>query len=353
MKGPGQLLISCCALFFLSDVKAASLSAEQIERAVFLHMTLSPDYEKSRLGVRILGQQFPNEDSLCDYVAERLLKEPIAPRGVAVDAISWYVNTLRDSCSTRYRDTLTLARQRYTDEKIIKYLDLALATPVTASVEQYKEGGVDLLSRQMELEQQLIELKRTGGSNLSGVVLGMPFGEVLQRAGVPQDLSSLTLRIARYGRADVLVAHYAGSGMLMFRRDPTGGKWLLADTFDEIYPVSETYKGPQFAVAQSLACLHGESFREYVKTHGRAIRQDVGLTWALTNRLSKTPFPADRYEEDGMLVGLKLIVTSRHPEKLDMLKQIGAAPGDKVPEAARAYVTKLEGRTATPAASSP
>ena len=34
-------------------------------------------------------------------------------------------------------------------------------------------------------------------------------------------------------------------------------------------------------------------------------------------------------------------MNSRHAESASMLKQIGAAPGEKVPELARAYLEKL------------
>jgi hypothetical protein len=158
---------------------------------------------------------------------------------------------------------------------------------------------------------------------------------------MPQDLSSLTLRIARYGRPSVLGAHYAGVGVLIFRR-AEGNRWLLADTLEELYSVADTYKGKHFGIAQSLACLRGETFRVYVKDHGREIRRDADLAWALAHRLSRTPESADRLEEDGMLVAVKLLVTSRQPDTLAMLKQIGAAPGEKGPQLARDYAAKIE-----------
>ena len=74
------------------------------------------------------------------------------------------------------------------------------------------------------------------------------------------------------------------------------------------------------------------------------------MLWALADRLTRVPFPADRYEEDGMLLGIKLIVLSRHPDSLKMLQQIGAAPGDDIPEEARAYARKVEKSQPLPAA---
>lgn len=346
MKKIGHLALACCALFSFPHVKAASLPADQLERAIFLSMMLSQDSEKSRMGVRILGQRFPNDDSVCDHIAERLLKASDPASRVAVDTIAWYVTTIRESCSSRYRNALTLARQRYTNEKITKHLDEALAIPVTSPVEQYAEGGVDLAARDAEL-QKLLSSIGNSSKTAGGIEPGATFGEVVQRAGVPQELTSMTLRVARYGRQSALVAHYSGSGLLMFRR-AAGDQWTLVDSFAELFPVSETYKGTQFGIAQSLACLRGETFRVYLKTHAREIRQDPGLMWALTHRLIATPFPADDFEEDGMLVAVKLIASSRHAESLDMLKQIGAAPGEDVPEAARDYARKLARQAATP-----
>jgi hypothetical protein len=341
LKGIGILALAGCGLFPLFEARAASLTPNEIERAIFLSMVLSQDYEESLLGVRILDQRFPNDDPVCDVVAERLLKEPNPQSGHAVDAVVWYVASLTRYCRTaRYRDALTLARQRQTHEKVVKYLDIPLATPPTESVEQYAEGGVDLLLREAQIQQQLKPLRRAGVS-ARGIGQGASFGEVVERAGMPQDLSSLTLRIARYGRPTVLAAHYAGVGVLIFRRSE-GSRWLLVDTLEELYPVADTYKGKHFGIAQSLACLRDDTFRVYVKAHGREIRRDPDLTWALANRLSRSPAPTNRLEEDGMLVAVKLLVTSRHPDTLAMLKQIGAAPGEKVPELARDYAAKLE-----------
>jgi len=93
------------ALLFLSNVEAATLAPSELEKAVFLSMTLDPDHSKSRLGVRILGQEFPKDDSICDAIAEKLLKEPPIPAdGVALDAMQWYIVTIRERCSGRYHD---------------------------------------------------------------------------------------------------------------------------------------------------------------------------------------------------------------------------------------------------------
>jgi hypothetical protein len=337
----------------MCDANAATLTATQLERVIFQSLMMSPDFEKSRLGVRALAEQFPNDDSVCDYVAERLLKEPDPTREIAVDAIAWYATTLGDSCSARYHDALSLARQRYTSEKVVKYLDLALARPADNSTPQYAEGGVDLLARRSEIEQQLRELEPGSASGISQVTQGMPFGEVIERAGVPRDFSSLTLRVARWGRSTVLVAHYGGSAMLIFRHDTTSNRWTLADSFPELSAVNENFKGTQFAVAQTLTCLRGLPFRDYIKINARTISRDPRLMWVLANRISATPFPADEFEQDAMLVAVEWMVRLRSDESLAMLKQIAAAPGDKVPKVAGEYVEKLERRAAKTQAVSP
>ena len=137
-----------------------------------------------------------------------------------------------------------------------------------------------------------------------------------------------------------MVAHYRGS-LLMFHRPE--GYWVLYDTYGELAPVDAALTGRKFGIAQSLVSLRGDGFRVYIKEHGREIRKDRDYLWALANRLTRAPFPSDRYEEDGLFVALKLIVNSRHPESLKMLRQIADAPGDKLAEDARAYVRKLEG----------
>ncbi|HTU64939.1 MAG TPA: hypothetical protein VMF52_03225 [Steroidobacteraceae bacterium] len=351
MKRIACLALVLGALVSLPGAAApAAPTPSDLERSVFLSMLLDPDYAKSRLGARILGQQFQQDDFVCDHIAEKLLKEPAVPaNGTVLDAIQWYIVTIRESCSGRYHDVLTQSRRRFTHEKLLKHIDAALAVPVDTSVTQYKEGGVDLLSRQIDLMQELGALRQSSAS-ARGMAPGSTFGEVLERAGYPQDLTQLNYRVARYGRSNALVAHYRNGGMLIFRRDYARRHWVLGETLDELAPVSETYKGKDFGIAQSVACLRGTMFRGYIKGQGRRIRADNGLLWSLANRLTRVPFPSDKFEEDGMLVGVKLITTSRDPEALTMLRQIGAAPGDDIPEEARAYARKLERNQGVPAA---
>jgi hypothetical protein len=342
----GRVTCLLLALFLVRDLHAAPVTPADLERVVFQSMMMSPDFERSRLGLRMFFLQFPQDDAACDYVAERLLKEPPPRDGVAADTIAWHVRTLNESCSPRYHDTLVLAQQRFTHKKIAEHIALALAKPADSSVPQYAEGGVDLLARQLDIEQQLSELQRAGAHGLERVTTGMLLGEVLELAGIPRDFSSLTLRVARWGHQTVLAAHYAGSGMLIFRRDFTRNRLVLADTFDEQFPVGETYKGSNFAMAQSIACMRALPFRDYVKIHGRTIRPDTQLMWVLANRMSATPFPADDFEEDGMLVSLEWIYTSRDAESLEMLRKVAASPGDKIPRTARAYADKLAAQRA-------
>jgi hypothetical protein len=349
MKRNGLIAIAGCAFFLLSTARAAVLAPSELERAVFLSMVLDTNYEKSRIGVRILSQRYPGNDELCDYVAEKLLKEPPSSSGAATDAISWYVRVLDESCRPRYRDTLTLVRQRQTNEKIVKYLDLALAKPASApAMEQYKEGAADLLSAQVELLEMLGARQQAKGAG-AGFAPGATLGEVLDRAGIPRELTSMTLRIAKYGRSTALAAHYDGTGLLMFRRQGAA-EWVLADVFDELFPVGDTYKGSQFSIAQSLSALRGQALRMFIKANARAIRRDRELLWALTRRVSVSPFPSDKFEADGLQVGFKVIAGSRNPEVLAMLKMIAESPGDDAPPRARAYIEKFERQGALPPA---
>lgn len=351
MKRIGRLAPALGALLFLCGARAATLAPVELERVVFEAMMMSPDPERVRLGLRMFFLQFPNDQPACDYVAERLLKEPPPKNGVATDTLAWYVRTLNESCPPRYHDTLVLAQQRFTHKKIQEHIEVALAKPADSSVPQYAEGGVDLLALQLEVERKLVEIQRAGKHDVGGVSTGMPLGEVIERAGLPRDYSSLTLRVARWGHQTVLAAHYDGSGMLIFRRDFDRNRLVLADTFDEQYPVGESYKGPNFAVAQSIACMRALPFRDYVKTHARVIRSETQLMWVLANRMSATPFPADDFEEDGMLVSLAWIYSWRDPESLEMLRKVADSPGDKIPKVAREYADKLAAqRAASPEA---
>lgn len=350
MKTIARFALASGALLVSYGAQAAPLTPVELERVVFQSMVMSPDPERVRLGLRMLFLQFPNDEADCDYVAERLLKEPPPKNGVAADTTAWYVRTLNGSCPPRYHDTLVLAKQRLTHKKIAEHIEVALAKPVDSSVPQYAEGGVDLLARQLEVEQRLVEIQRSGKYHLDGVATSMPLGEVLERAGLPRDFSSVSMRIARYGHQTVLAAHYAGSSMLIFRRDFSRNRLVLVDRFDEQFPVSESYQGPNFSVAQSIACMRALGFRDYIKNHSRVIRAETQLLWALANRAAATPFPADDFEEDGMLVSLAWIYVSRDADATAMLRKVGASPGDKVPKVARAYADSLaEKQAAKPA----
>jgi hypothetical protein len=88
-----------------------------------------------------------------------------------------------------------------------------------------------------------------------------------------------------------------------------------------------SYKGSNFAVAQSIACMRALPFRDYVKTTTPGDSLGYPIDVALADRMSATPFPADDFEEDGMLVSLAWIYASRNPESLEMLRKVAAAAG--------------------------
>jgi hypothetical protein len=334
------------ALLFVSAANAETDSVEEIERSLFTLMFLSKDYERSRLAVRILGQTSRTDDSTCDLIAERLLKSSKDAQGVAIDAIAWYVATIRDHCSQRYRNALVQARKRYKDEAILRHFGRALALPPDESVEQYREGAVNLAAVEKELQQRLVPYRRSAKPE-NELALGITFGDALQVAGAPRDLSGLTLRFWRYARSSLLVAHYDGIGMLIFRRG-SGGVWSLVDIIAELNPIGEAYQGENFAMAQALSCLRGEAFREYVKLHHPQFRTDSGALWALARRLARTPFPADRFEEDGMLVAIKVIVNSRDAQTIDMLKLIGDSADTHFARTAGAYARRLDRKRQNP-----
>ncbi len=346
------LVLVVISLFSASGAIAATPTPSELERAVFLSMALDSNHDKSRIGVRILSQRYPKDDELCDYVAEKLLKEPASTSSIATDAISWYVRVLSEHCNSRYNDTLALVRQRQTHEKIVKHLDLALARPANGTaVAQYKEGSVDVQATQIELLRMLSGRQQKRGAG-AGIAPGVTLGEVLDRAGLPRELAPMTLRVAKYGRKSVLAAHYEGTGLLMFTR-LGAADWILADVFDELVPVNAAEQGPHFVVAQSLACLRGQALRIYVKSEARVIRQHRGLLWTLAERIAASPFPSDKFEEDGLMVGIEVIAGSRHPEAVAMLKKIGASPGEDFPKRARAYAEKLERQGVPPAQPEP
>jgi hypothetical protein len=334
------LVAACAALFGLSVAQAQMGPMEQLERAVLTSMFLKKTPEESRFAARILGQRYRNDVALCDLVAERLLQPPASLNGEAVDTLAWYVITLRDNCSQRYRDVLTEARARYPHEKITKHVDLALAVPMSESVEQYKAGSVNLVTFEADLNEYLASVDQAAKSP-RGASIGTQFGRVLQTGGIPRDLTAITVRVARWGRATYLTAHYDGAGMFLFRKS-ADNEWTLADSLDEVYPVGKDFKGENFGLAQALVCLRGETFREFVKMNTRDIKNDRAALWAIAHRLSRTPFPTDRYEEDGMLVAVELIVRFGGDEAPAMLELIGNSPGTRIPETARAYARKLE-----------
>jgi hypothetical protein len=339
----GRLALACCALIAIVDVRAESSPGIDIERSIILSLLLSQDAEVSRLGAKMIGHRYPFDDAMCDYVAERLLKGTESADSVEVDAIAWYANTLRYTCSERYQNALTLSRQRYTNEKIVTHIDAALATHVAVELEQYAEDGIDLLASEAEFQRQLKTFAPPVRGSFRSFPQGTTFGTVVRSVGAPVSLHEQTLHVGDWTHLAVLVAHYRGTGMLLFRTRPDN-QWVLVATLRELVYVDETLESKKFAIAQSLTCLRGDNFRAYVKQHGREIRQDLDLLWVLTNRLSRITVPVDRFEEDGMLVAVKLIVNSRKPESWTMLKQIGASPGEKVPESARAYLSTLERR---------
>jgi hypothetical protein len=327
-----------------STATTAALTGTQIERAAVLSMALDPDYAKSRLGVRMLGFLFAQDDVACDAIAEKLLNSNPSNH-LTADAMTWYVKTLRDACAPRYHDALVLVRERSAVKKLNEHIDAALAAQ-DPTAPQYRADSVDLLALQIDLMQQLAGVKGSPAA-ARAMPLGATLGAVLQKGGMPRDLAEVTIQVARWGHQDMLAAHYDG-GMLVFSRSVPARQWLLVETLRELLSVREIYDGSRFDIAQGLACLRGFDFRSYVKMRARDIRDDGGLLWVLTRRMSRIPAPTDPFEEDGMLVGVKLIAVSRHPDAVRMLREIGAAPGDRVPTLARAYAEKL-GRRATQA----
>jgi hypothetical protein len=338
------------ALLWLCGAHAATPpTPEQLERVVFESLMISPDLEKSRLGARMMAEQFSKDDAWCDYVAERLLKQPDPPDDIGEDAVAWWVKTLRDDCSSRYRRALTLARPRFTREKIVRHLNEAFERPFDKSVAQYAEGGVDLLAFQIDVEQRMTEMQRTtsrNGAYATRVERRAVLGDVLAAAGIPRDLSSLTLRYSRWGHGTVLAAHYDGYAMLIFGRDGPRNQWLLADTYPELFPVSANYQGSRFDMAQFLACMRGLPFRDYIKIYGRTVRGDPEMIPVLAYRLRASAFPADDFELDALLIALKYIYASRHPDSVNLLRMVAAAPGDVIPRTANVYAGKLELRAA-------
>jgi hypothetical protein len=292
---------------------------------------LSHNSEEATLGVRILAQRFPYDDALCDYVAERLLKEP-EPGGAAAVMVSWFVITVRDSCSARYRDVLALAHERFTNRAILKQLEIQPVQPANPSIKQYVEDEADLLAREAELQRDLASLSRSS-SSARFVRKGASLATVLEVAGAPQGMSALI--------GSTLAVHYRDAGVLIFHGD-RAHLWTLGEVFPELVPLPVSLTGTRFEVAQSLASLRRKPIRLYVKVHEDEIRKDSELMWVLANRIAHNGTPTDRYEEDGLLVALEVIVKSGNPDALAMLKQIGASPGEKVPEAARSYAARLE-----------
>jgi hypothetical protein len=315
-------------------------------------MALDATPEKSRLGAASIAQQYATNEALNDVLAELLLQsDRIAISKRWIDPTAWYAVALRDTHNPRYTEILRQARQKYTDKKILKAIDAAIvsvggATDATVPggklVAQYSAGEIDLEKKRADLERVLLANQKPA-KGYSNIQPGQSLAQVLDSMGTPTDFTALILPIAKWGRTNRLVGHYAGAGMLIFRFDrAVKPQWVVAEPVDEPFDIKAVYAGKQFGVAQTLGSLRGESFRLYLKVNNRSFSRDASLLAVLGERLIALPYPADRYEEDGMEIAIKFVSRSKDPASTDLLRRIAATSGSKVPKIAQVYVTKRE-----------
>jgi uncharacterized protein with PIN domain len=259
--------------------------------------------------------------------------------GRHVDTLAWYARLLGETDSARYRDALNLAKQRYTNKKIIARVDEALKRLGTKQAEQYAFQEIDRAGLRTDAQRAVTAQIKSDRQAFSAVRPKGRLSDVLEALGAPDEVTLTTVVIARYGRSTHLLAHYAGAGMVAFQYDFSHSLgWSVIETMDELIPVKEFYTGTQFGMAQSIATLRGESYRLYLHGNARKILRDPTAKTVLIQRILAVPFPADRYEDDANAVAIKRLGRSRDAAMREPIEKIAAtAKGKDTAKMAKNY----------------
>jgi len=342
-------------VFFVATLLAAPLCAAQsaagsaLQRAFFTRLLLDDDLEKSRLAARSIARVPPGPDTeaLSDLVAEHLLYLVHSNPGddpVLIDSIAWHVVVLTGTSTGRYREILDKVRQRYTQKKVSERIDLALGAANASTGSLYAGQGLNIAALRAGADAALAASRTRDRSQFVKLHPGTSLAEVLQSVGTPDDVTTTTVRVARYGRSQMLTMHYAGSGLVFFRRGKREeDQWVASEFVDEFFDVTTVYKGTQFGAAQALASLRGLPFREYFRYERKRIQNDPDMMDVFEKRALQFTQPADGFELSGMIACVRLIANSKNPGNRESLHRIAVGPAPKrVMAEATKYAHKLE-----------
>jgi len=352
-------LFSVCALLaLLSCGLIASATAQENadpgdqQRLLYLSMLLKDNPAISLLAARSISQAHGGDVELSDYVAERLIQQAgPKPDKRFLSAINWYIVVLGNTANSRYVDVLTLARERYELPQVLERIDAALVKVGAKVGNQYVPGSLNLEGKRQELNRWVQGQSKAARKEFSSVHAGQGLATVVTQLGVPDDMSTMTIRMS-YARGTKLVAHYSGQGALVLTlRGGASEMWSVIEPIDESFPIAEVYRGDNFGVAQMIGNLRGGSFRDYLKFQGSIIKRDPALAVVLAKRLETFSFPADKLEDDanGIAIGMIARHATTNADLFESLKRIAANGGGKKTKAyARKYITWIERRQALP-----
>lgn len=337
-------LLSFLVLLAPAAMCSETADSASLQRALFIRLILDDDPNKSQIGVRHVEHQLygREKEALSDIVAEHLLY--LANLGPNLDtallnSIAWHVKCLADTNIGRYRNVLFASRQRFSHPKLLERIDTALSAADPSPAESYAAGSLDINSLRAEADSVLATGRKESRAQFTKLQPGIGLETVLDQLGVPDDTTTTTVRVARYGRSQVLSIHYAGSGFiyLKLKNDGANGmQWTATEFIDELFEVKSVYKGKNFGAAQTLASLRGLPFREYLRFERKRITSDPDMLTVLEKRLFVVTRAADKYELIGMVAAVRLIAGYRSREALESLRRLSeGAPVNNVQVAAR------------------
>jgi hypothetical protein len=346
-----------CGLVLLSALMTCTANAtdaaeSDLPRSIYLAMLLKEDASVSLYGARTLGQLYSKDVGAMDHVAERMIQlaGPAIPKGL-IGSVTWYATVLGDSGNPRYVDVLTEARQKFDAPQVHTRIDAALVKLGAKQGDQYVRGALDLNATRQQIEAARSSQDKSIRKQFNGVYTSQGFAKVLAEIGAPDDMSTMTIRMA-YSRGSKLVAHYLGHGAIVLTlRNDTEDKWSVVEAIDEAFPVADLYQGKNAGIAQMIGSLRGGGIRDYLKFHGSVINRDAGLVAVLAKRLETIKFPADKLEDDGHAIAMRMIANRAKSDAVMMesLKRIAATnSGKKTKAAALKYVSSIERRQALP-----
>lgn len=318
------LCVALCTLLITSISYAAPPNADELlQQSLFLSLLLDSDPEKSSLGARSIGMVYPRDESLCDVIAEKLMRSTeVEPRKPLVQTVEWYVRVLGELKNPRYLDVLRATRARTTNKNLLEEIDKAIKAIGTDTGIPYEPGTVQLAAKKAEAAQKLLVVRRDDRSAFNQVKNETALTDVLNMLGTPDDMTAWTARVQK------LLLHYAGQGLfvLTFDRDPAP-RWIVAATYPELLAIRPLYNGENFGVAQTLGSFQGRFLMAFLKSNGRQIKPDIDALTVLAKRLETLPFPTDDYEENVLEKGLAWLARSSDPKAMAVLEQVTATVG--------------------------